>query len=84
MTFLLTLLGFTFIIFIHELGHFIVARWAKVRVDVFSIGIGPRLLTLFQDKKGTKYILSLLPFGGYVKLHGQEDMPGKKNYHQKQ
>lgn len=78
MTFLLTLLGFTFIIFIHELGHFLVARWAKVRVEVFSIGIGPRITTLYRDKKGTEYILSLLPFGGYVRMHGQEDMPNKK------
>lgn len=78
MTFLLTLLGFTFIIFIHELGHFLVARWAKVRVEVFSIGIGPRIVTFYRDKKGTEYILSLLPFGGYVRMHGQEDMPNKK------
>ena len=75
MTFLLTILGFTFIIFVHELGHFLVARACGVRVDVFAIGIGPRLLKIYQDKKGTEYILAMFPFGGYVKMHGQEDMP---------
>jgi len=57
-------------IMIHEWGHFIVARMFKVRVDVFSIGFGPRL---FGWKRGaTDYRVSALPFGGYVRMAGQD------------
>src|SRR5207249_5594381 len=57
-------------IMIHEWGHFIVARFLGVRVDVFSIGFGPRL---FGWKRGaTDYCVSALPFGGYVRLAGQD------------
>src|SRR5712664_702917 len=57
-------------IMIHEWGHFIVARFFKVRVDVFSIGFGPRL---FGWKRGaTDYRISALPFGGYVRMAGQD------------
>src|SRR6202163_4769494 len=57
-------------IMIHEWGHFIVARLFKVRVDVFSIGFGPRL---FGWKSGdTDWRISALPFGGYVRMAGQD------------
>lgn len=69
----LALLGFGFVIFIHELGHFLFAKWAGVRVDRFSIGFGPVLLT--KKIGDTEYALSLLPLGGYVKMLGQEDTP---------
>ena len=56
------------LIFIHELGHFLVARWCGVRVETFSIGFGKKIL---QYQKGdTTYCLSLIPFGGYVKMYG--------------
>src|SRR6476661_5166648 len=59
-------------ILIHELGHFWAARWFNVRVDVFSIGFGPRL---FGFKRGdTDYRFSAILFGGYVKFMG--DQPG--------
>src|SRR5262249_13272474 len=58
------------IILVHEWGHFIVARLCGVRVDVFSIGFGPRL---FGWKKGdTDYRVSALPLGGYVRMAGQD------------
>jgi len=58
------------IILIHEWGHFIMARLFGVRVDVFSIGFGPRL---FGWKKGaTDYRISVLPLGGYVRMAGQD------------
>src|SRR5215467_1235879 len=58
------------IILIHEWGHFVVARLFKVRVDVFSIGFGPRL---FGWKRGaTDYRVSALPLGGYVRMAGQD------------
>lgn len=70
---LLALLGFGFVIAIHELGHFVFAKWAGVRVDTFSIGFGPVILKRRIGE--TDYVLSLLPLGGYVKMLGQEDMP---------
>lgn len=65
-------LGLGLVIFFHELGHFAVAKWCKVQVPRFSIGFGP---VIWSFKKGeTEYALSLLPFGGYVQMHGQDDM----------
>ncbi len=72
------LLGFSLTIFVHELGHFLMARRAGVKVEVFSIGIGPRMWKIFTDRHGTEYILAWLPLGGYVKMKGQEDLPGAK------
>lgn len=58
------------LIFVHELGHFIAAKRSRVRVEVFSLGFGPRLLGL---KRGdTDYVLSAVPFGGYVKMAGAD------------
>ncbi|BCA80630.1 RIP metalloprotease RseP [Desulfuromonas sp. AOP6] len=57
------------LIFVHELGHFLVAKWSGVKVLRFSLGFGPRLLGW---KKGeTEYLVCLLPFGGYVQMHGE-------------
>jgi regulator of sigma E protease len=62
------------LIFVHELGHFLVAKWAGVTVLRFSLGFGPRLLGF---KRGdTDYCLSLIPLGGYVKMLGEE--PGEE------
>lgn len=58
------------LIFVHELGHFLVAKYFGVRVEVFSLGFGKKI---FQYKKGdTNYCLSLIPLGGYVKMYGDE------------
>jgi len=66
---LLAALGISFLIFIHELGHFMAARAFGVRVETFSIGFGPRL---FGWRRGqTDYRLSLVPLGGYVKMAGE-------------
>jgi len=59
------------LIFFHELGHYLAARWRRVRVDVFSIGFG-RSLVHWTDSVGTEWRIAWLPLGGYVKLHGQE------------
>lgn len=73
MRILLILFGLGMVIFVHELGHFLVARWAGVLVERFSIGFGP---VLFSFKRGdTEYALSAIPFGGYVKMLGQTDTP---------
>lgn len=64
-------IGLGMVIFFHELGHFAVAKWCNVNVERFSIGFGP---ILFGWKWGeTEYALSLIPFGGYVKMLGQDD-----------
>lgn len=58
------------LVFVHEFGHFIVARMCGVKVEVFSLGFGKKLL---QYKWGdTNYCLSLIPFGGYVKMYGEQ------------
>lgn len=62
----------TVVVFFHELGHFIVARWCKVTVRTFSIGFGKEIFG-FYDKKGTRWRLSWIPLGGYVKFLGDED-----------
>jgi regulator of sigma E protease len=59
------------LVFVHELGHYLAARWRGVRVEAFSIGFG-RAMTSWVDSRGTVWKLGWLPLGGYVKLHGQE------------
>lgn len=59
----------TVVVFVHELGHYWVARRCGVRVEVFSIGFGPELIGR-TDKRGTRWKLSAIPFGGYVKMFG--------------
>ncbi len=59
------------LVFFHELGHYLAARWAGVKVEAFSIGFGPKLLA-WTDRAGTEWRLCLLPLGGYVKMHGME------------
>jgi regulator of sigma E protease len=73
--FLLTL---TVLVFVHELGHYLIARRNGVRVEVFSIGFGPELFGWY-DRVGTRWKFSVLPLGGYVKMFGDSDassMPG--------
>lgn len=109
----LVVIGFGLIVFVHELGHFIAARWAKIRVLAFALGFGPALLSyrkglglrrgssepelvqLYEDAASddssvraaakqrlstlspTEYRVNILPFGGYVKMLGQDDLdPG--------
>lgn len=69
-------LGLGMVIFFHELGHFAVAKWCDVKVERFSIGFGPILLKWTWGE--TEYALSVIPFGGYVKMLGQDDAdPGQ-------
>src|SRR5947209_20407887 len=62
----------TIVVFFHELGHFLVARLCGVRVLTFSIGFGPELFG-FNDRHGTRWKLSAVPLGGYVKFFGDEN-----------
>lgn len=69
MTTIIFLIVLAVLIFVHELGHFLFAIWNGVRVDEFKIGFGPRIIS--WGKGETKYGLNLIPFGGYVKIHGE-------------
>jgi regulator of sigma E protease len=78
-----TLLAFLFVlgvlVFIHELGHFLLARWNGVRVITFSLGFGPKILKM--QRGDTEYCISIIPLGGYVKMAGEnpEDQPTGRN-----
>ncbi|MHC4235331.1 MAG: RIP metalloprotease RseP [Planctomycetota bacterium] len=67
----LIFLGFSAVIFVHELGHFLVAKWADVRVEKFCIGFGREIFGFTRGE--TRYGFNILPLGGYVKMLGQED-----------
>src|SRR5215475_8936968 len=60
------------VVFFHELGHFLVARWCGVRILVFSIGFGPEVFG-FNDRHNTRWKVSAIPLGGYVKFFGDDN-----------
>jgi regulator of sigma E protease len=62
----------TVLVFVHEMGHYLVARWNGVRVEVFSIGFGPEIRG-WNDSTGTRWKICWIPFGGYVKFFGDSD-----------
>ncbi len=74
--FLVFLLVLSVLVFVHELGHFSVARYFGVTVHQFSIGFGPKLVSKYW--KGTNWSISLIPLGGYVQMKGQEDLDPAK------
>ncbi|WQZ91007.1 RIP metalloprotease RseP [Helicobacter pylori] len=75
--FIVAVLMLAFLIFVHELGHFIIARICGVKVEVFSIGFGKKLC--FFKLFGTQFALSLIPLGGYVKLKGMDKEENEEN-----
>ena len=95
MTILINILAFvvvfSVIVFVHELGHFLVARWNGVKVDAFAIGFGPELLG-YTSSTGTRWKFCAIPLGGYVKMYGDANVAStgpntelsaeeKKNWH---
>jgi regulator of sigma E protease len=62
----------TIVVFVHEMGHYLVGRWCGIRVLVFSVGFGPEIAG-FNDRHGTRWKLSAIPLGGYVKFFGDEN-----------
>ena len=81
MNIILIILSFQFLIFIHELGHFLAAKRCGVAVEEFSLGIPPRIIS--KKIKDTLYSLSLFPIGGYIKMRGfaeNENTSEKNNY----
>ncbi|GAA7164333.1 RIP metalloprotease RseP [Helicobacter pylori] len=77
MMFIVAVLMLAFLIFVHELGHFTIARIYGVKVEVFSIGFGKKLC--FFKLFGTQFALSLIPLGGYVKLKGMDKEENETN-----
>jgi len=71
MSFLVSLLVLSALIFFHELGHYLAARRMGVKVEVFSIGFGAKVASF--HKWGNEWRLALIPLGGYVKMKGQDD-----------
>lgn len=67
-------LGLGFVIFIHELGHFLVAKWCDVHVTTFSIGFGPAIPGCKHKWGETTYMIGIIPLGGYVQMVGQVDL----------
>jgi regulator of sigma E protease len=79
MVVVISLLILSFLIFFHEFGHFSIAKLFGVKVEVFSIGFGKKLVCKLY--KGTNYCLSTIPLGGYVQMKGQDDLnPSKTSY----
>lgn len=69
MTFLIFILVLGVLVLVHELGHFLVAKWSGMRVDEFGIGFPPRLFGIRRGE--TVYSVNLIPLGGFVKIHGE-------------
>lgn len=68
----------TIVVFFHELGHFAVARWCSVKVDAFAVGFGKEIFG-WNDRKGTRWKLCMIPLGGYVKFAGDENAASVPN-----
>lgn len=69
------------LVFVHEMGHYLIGRWSGIRVMAFSIGFGPEIVG-FTDSHGTRWKLSLIPLGGYVRFFGDEDASSKTDVDQ--
>ena len=78
MTIIIFILMLGCIVFIHELGHFLFAKRANIYVYEFSIGFGPKLFSFNRKNDETKYVIRLIPFGGYVAMAGEDDTDDKK------
>ncbi|MEZ5730989.1 MAG: RIP metalloprotease RseP [Paracoccaceae bacterium] len=63
------IIGLSIIVAVHEFGHYIVGRWSGIHAEVFSLGFGPRLVSRI-DRRGTRWQIAAIPFGGYVKFLG--------------
>lgn len=72
-TFILVL---SLLVFVHEMGHYLVGRWSGIRILAFSVGFGPEIFG-FTDRHGTRWKISVIPLGGYVRFFGDEDASSK-------
>lgn len=79
MTVIIAILVFGFLIFIHELGHYLTARMFKVGINEFALGMGPKILSHTSKKTGIVYSLRLLPIGGFVSMVGEDEESSDEN-----
>lgn len=79
MTVIIAILVFGFLIFIHELGHYLTARAFKVGINEFALGMGPKILSHTSKKTGIVYSLRLLPIGGFVSMVGEDEESNDEN-----
>ena len=77
-TFLAFLIVLGVLVFIHELGHFLAAKWAGIHVHRFSVGLGAPIKALTFTRGGTEYSVSWIPLGGYVKMASREEQGGSE------
>lgn len=77
MAILVFLLVLSVLIFVHEAGHFLAAKWAKIKVEEFGFGYPPKAMRLFRWK-GTDFTLNWIPFGGFVRMKGEDPAPDQK------
>src|SRR3984893_10209111 len=73
-SFFCCVVSLTVLVFVHEFGHYIIARWNRVRIEVFSIGFGPELFGWWV-RAGTRWKFSAIPLGVYEKMFGDSDAP---------
>ncbi|MCL1827732.1 MAG: RIP metalloprotease RseP, partial [Candidatus Cloacimonetes bacterium] len=76
MDIIITILALGLLVFIHELGHFFIARYFGVKIETFSIGIGPKIFK--YEYSGTVYAISAIPLGGYCKMKGEHAEEGQE------
>lgn len=75
-TFLAFIIVLGVLVFVHELGHFLAAKWAGIHVHRFSVGLGAPIKALTFTRGGTEYSVSWIPLGGYVKMASREEQGG--------
>ncbi len=77
---LLAIFIFGLLIFVHEAGHFLVAKWCGVQINEFAIGMGPKIFSKVSKKSGTRYSIRAFPIGGYVSMLGEDEAPESRKY----
>lgn len=73
------IVAISFLVFFHELGHYLVGRWCGIRVLAFSLGFGPEIIGR-TDRHGTRWKLCAIPLGGYVRFYGDEDAASRPDF----
>ncbi|MCD2177078.1 RIP metalloprotease RseP [Rhizobium sp. C1] len=73
------ILVLSLLVFVHEMGHYLAGRWSGIRILAFSIGFGPELLG-WTDSHGTRWKISIIPLGGYVRFYGDDDASSRPDF----
>ena len=73
------ILVLSLLVFVHEMGHYLAGRWSGIRILAFSIGFGPELVG-WTDRHGTRWKISIIPLGGYVRFYGDDDASSRPDF----